>query len=282
MAFKKAQREAAKMRLALAGPSGSGKTYSALLVAQGLADGKSIGMIDTEKGSGELYSDLCNYDIAHIRPPYTPSKYIDIIKSADYDVLIIDSASHEWDGTGGVLERHTEAEIAIKNSYYAWKEVTPEHNKFVEAILGYSGHVIITLRSKTAYEVNEKKKPIKIGLAPIQRAGIEYEFTMVLDLEPEKHLATISKNRTSLFDDLGPFVPTIETGKEILGWLISGVDPLLRRKEEALKIMKQYGQDGIIIEAMGIPLEDWDTDNLEEAAGMIKAFIKNNMIEKGE
>ena len=123
MEFKKAQRQKAKLRLALMGTSGAGKTYSALLIAQGI--GGKIAMVDTEQGSGELYSNLCDYDVCSIKPPFEPQKYIDAIKSAEkakYDVVIIDSLSHAWAGEGGLLDMHDKATTASKskNSYVAW------------------------------------------------------------------------------------------------------------------------------------------------------------------
>jgi hypothetical protein len=228
--FRKAERKKAKLRLALCGPAGSGKTYSALLIAQGL--GGRIAMIDTEHGSGELYAHLNDYDVAPLTPPFTPSRYIQTIQEAEkegYDVLIIDSLSHAWSGEGGVLDMKDAATKASKsgNSYFAWREVTPEHNRLVETMLHADLHLIATLRTKTAYEVvNEdgKAKPIKVGLAPVQREGLEYEFTIVFDLSVDGHIATATKDRTSLFD--GRYlIPNHETGQKLLTWLESGEEP---------------------------------------------------------
>jgi hypothetical protein len=228
MTFQKAERKKAKLRLALMGPSGSGKTYSALLIAQGI--GGKIAMIDTERGSGELYADLCDYDVAPITPPFTPQKYNQLIidaEKAGYDVLIIDSLSHAWAGEGGMLDMHDKATKASRsgNSYTAWAEVTPHHTKLVNTILQSGMHVIFTLRTKTAYELQEdgkgKKKPVKIGLAPVFRDGIEYESTLALDIAIDGHIATASKDRTSMFDGQY-FVPSVETGKQLIEWLESG------------------------------------------------------------
>jgi hypothetical protein len=232
MSFQKAQRKQAKLRLALSGPSGSGKTYSALLVAQGLAPHGRIALIDTERGSGELYSHLADYDIATLTPPYTPDRYIALIREAEqagYAVLIVDSLSHAWSGQGGVLDLHEKAATAAKgNNWAAWREVTPAHNALVDAMLGANLHLIATLRTKTAYDVtddNGKKKPVKVGLAPVQRDGMEYEFTLLFDLTVDGHLATATKDRTSLFDGQH-FTPSPETGVKLREWLDSGVDPV--------------------------------------------------------
>jgi len=228
--FQKAERKKARLRLALCGPAGSGKTYSALQIAKGL--GGRIALIDTEHESGSLYADLCEFDTASLTPPYTPEKYraaIAAAEAAGYSVLIIDSFSHAWAGEGGLLDMHDKAAAASRsgNSFTAWREITPQHNALVESLLGARLHVIATLRTKTAYDLiddgNGKKKPVKIGLAPVQREGVDYEFTSVFDLSIDGHVATATKDRTRLFDGKH-FVPSIETGQALMSWLESGVD----------------------------------------------------------
>ncbi|MGY6217339.1 ATP-binding protein [Methylolobus aquaticus] len=230
--FTRAERKKAKLRLALCGPSGSGKTFSALLIAQGLAPGGRIALIDTENGSGELYADIAEYDAATLRAPFTPDRYVALIRGAEqagYDVLIIDSLSHAWVGEGGILDMHDKATLASKtqNSFTAWREVTPQHNALVDTILGANLHIITTMRTKTAYDLvddgNGKKKPIKVGLAPVQRDGMEYEFTVVMDLSVDGHIATATKDRTRLLDGKH-FVPAIATGEELREWLDTGRD----------------------------------------------------------
>ncbi|MCB1764529.1 MAG: ATP-binding protein [Candidatus Competibacteraceae bacterium] len=258
MAFHKAIRKQAKLRLALSGPSGSGKTYSALLIAQGLAPDGRIALIDTERGSGELYAHLADYDIATLTPPYTPDRYIRLIQDAEqagYQVLIIDSLSHAWTGQGGVLDMHEKAATAARgNTWAAWREVTPQHNALVDAMLGSNLHLIATLRTKTAYDVTEengKKKPVKVGLAPVQREGMEYEFSVLLDLTVDSHIATAAKDRTSLFDGQH-FTPTPETGVKLRDWLDSGVDPVAASQTllDALKVR--------VCEMDNVPhLENW-------------------------
>lgn len=237
--FRRAQRQQAKLRLALVGPAGSGKTYSALRIATGLVQALNdttsghIAMIDTERGSGELYSDHFDYDIARLDPPFDPKRYIERIRAAQdagYAVLIIDSLSHAWAGPGGLIDIKDNIAKTCKgtNEFTAWRYVTPQHNKLLDTILSCSCHVIATMRTKTAYEVtlneNGKTKPVKLGLAPIQRDGIEYEFTVVLDLSIDGHVATSSKDRTGLFDGKF-FTPDEETGQALAAWLQSGQDP---------------------------------------------------------
>ena len=234
--FQKAVRSKAKVRLSIDGPSGSGKTHSALLLAGGLAESGKIFLIDTERDSATLETGkpgIPEFFHAPLSPPFTPAKYREYVTAAageGAEVIIIDSLSHAWAGSGGVLDMHDTATKAQRggNSWAAWREVTPEHNALVDAILQCPCHVICTMRTKTVWEVvegaNGKKAPQKIGLKPEQREGMEYEFTVVLDLSLESHIATASKDRTSLFDGRH-FVPTIDTGRELRGWLDSGQDP---------------------------------------------------------
>lgn len=232
--FKKAERKKAYLKMALCGVSGSGKTYSAILLAKGL--GGRVAMIDTENGSGEMYADIADYDVAVLAPPFSPAAYINAIKEAQregYNVLIIDSLSHAWSGQGGVLEMVDKqaATSRSNNSYTAWRNVTPEHNKLVDAILQCRMHVIVCMRSKTAYELQEnergKKVPVKVGLAPIQRDGMEYEFTIVFDIDRERHYAIASKDRTGLFEGkIEPITP--ETGELIRQWIDGGIEAPLQ------------------------------------------------------
>lgn len=228
--FRPAKRSKAKLRLAITGPAGSGKTASALLIARGLTDSwEKIGMVDTEAGSGELYvgskmgdAKIGAYNVLPLEAPYTPQRYIEAIKLAEeagLDVLIIDSLSHAWEGEGGVLEMHDLATMASKsqNSYFAWRDVTPQHKALIEKILTSKIHVIATMRTKTEYVLGEKNMPHKVGLAPIQRAGTDYEFGVVFELS-QQHVAIATKDRTNLFDGL-KFKPTIETGEMLLKWL---------------------------------------------------------------
>ena len=227
--FRKAERRKAKLRLAITGPAGSGKTYGALTLAQGL--GGRIAMIDTENGSGDLYADMCSYDVETLSAPYSIQKYLAAIHEAEeegYDVLIIDSLSHAWSGEGGLLDVHSKlsAESKSGNSYVAWRKITPMHNKLIEAMLASSCHIIGTMRSKTDYAQiqNDRGRTEirKVGLAPVQRDGMDYEFTVVFDLGMD-HTVTVSKDRTGLFDGQA-FTITKDTGRTLNNWLNSGAD----------------------------------------------------------
>lgn len=218
MAFQRAERKRAWMKMALTGPSGSGKTYSALRLAFGL--GKRVAVIDTENGSASLYADLGQYDVLEISPPFTVPKYREAIAEAlagGYDVLIIDSLTHAWAGEGGLLAQKEALDSRGGNQYTNWASITKLHEAFKASILQAPIHVVATMRSKTEYVVEQdqrgKSTPRKVGLAPIQRDGMEYEFTTVLDIALD-HTAIPSKDRTGLFDGLNA-VLTQEHGKTV-------------------------------------------------------------------
>jgi len=223
--FKKAERKQAKLRLGIDGPSGSGKTYGALLIAKGM--GGKVAVIDTEEGSASLYSDLCEFDVAELRPPFEPERYVKLIKGAEqagYDTIIIDSGSHEWMGSGGILEIH---DAMPGNSYTNWSKVNPRHEAFVQAILRSPCHIICTLRSKQKHELvetNGKKEVKKLGMGAQQREGVEYELTTVLSMNAGK--ANGTKDRTGLFQQDHWFTITEDTGRTIAGWLNSGKEVL--------------------------------------------------------
>lgn len=232
--IRKAERRKAKLRLALIGPTGSGKTFSALRMAFGI--GGKVGLIDTEHGSGDLYADMGDYDVITLEPPYTVPKYREAIaafEDANYDVIIVDSLTHAWAGEGGLLDKQGMLEKdtqRFKNSFQTWREITPEHNKLVEELIGSPAHMIATLRVKTEYVMEQnsrgKMEPRKIGLAPVFRDGIEYEFTLCMDIDQD-HYARASKDRTMMFEGWRDQI-TEDTGRRLKQWLDTGVEPPTR------------------------------------------------------
>jgi len=229
--FTRATKEQAKLRLALIGPSGSGKTYTALRVAQAI--GGRIALIDTEHGSASKYADEFAFDTLHLTQ-FSPQTYVQAIIAAaqaqpPYDVLIIDSLSHAWMGKGGALQMVDQAAKRYSNNRFAaWRDVTPQHNKLVEALIRCPFHLIATMRTKTAYEVQRddkgKVKPVKIGLAPIQRDGFEYEFDVVGDLDLEHNLI-VSKTRCRALDNAIIEKPGPDLAATLLEWLTDGATP---------------------------------------------------------
>lgn len=226
MELRKAQKSKSKLKVGLAGTSGSGKTYSALLLASGMTDWNKICIIDTENGSADLYEGLGEYNVITLKAPFAPERYIEAIKTAEeagMEVVIIDSITHEWDGEGGCLEIVDK----LGGRYQDWSKVTPRHQKFIQAILQSSCHVLTTVRKKQDYamtqDTNGRLKVEKKGLKEITREGFEYELTLSFDLS-QNHLANTSKDRTGIFMDKPEFQITADTGKILKNWAEKGVE----------------------------------------------------------
>ncbi len=224
MQLQKASRKKASIKMSLQGPSGSGKTYSSLLLAYGLCnDWSKIAVIDSENHSSELYSHLGDYNVLQLSAPYTPEKYVQAIEAcgqAGMQVIIIDSITHEWEY---ILEAHASLP---GNSFTNWQKIGLRHKVFIQAILGSKAHIIATTRTKQDYVLNErngKMVPEKVGLKTVQREGLDYEFTLVFDLNM-KNSANASKDRTGLFFGKPEQKLSIETGRDIYNWCNAGVD----------------------------------------------------------
>lgn len=217
-----------KARIGLVGPSGSGKTYTALRMAKGL--GGKIGLLDTEHKSSQLYADqFPGFLPVYMDAPYTPQRYIGVIHAAKLnavEVLVLDSLSHAWSGAGGVLEQVDVLKAGNNaNTQAAWSKMTPVQQQLIEAILSYPGHVIATMRTKDAYgpDPENPRKRVKVGLAPVQRNEVDYEFDVILYLD-QQHTATVEKSRVSAVLPVNAQVP--EPGEDVaraIGeWLASG------------------------------------------------------------
>lgn len=280
--FKKAERKQAKLRLALAGPSGSGKTMGALRVAKGM--GGKIAVIDTERGSASLYATVCDFDTLDLDPPYNPERYIEAIKAAEdagYDIIIVDSATHEWDGKGGCLEINERlADAKFKgNTWAAWNETTPRHRAFLDAIIQSKCHIIATMRSKTETVQGEGKKVIKLGMKAIQRDGAEFEFTTVLDITHDNHYATTSKDRTGLFTE--PHVITEETGKRLMNWLNSGAAVVDEPKPAPKPAGNPANVNGLSDERLtAIKSQFTAAKTIDELAAVWKALTEGEKLDK--
>ncbi len=245
--LKKAQRSKAKLKLGMSAPSGGGKTLGSLLIAYGLMKEKypnesdefrwsKIAIVDTENGSGELYvgSDfgkvhVGEYNAVTLTAPFEVEKYIqamELCEEGGIEVCILDSTTHAWSGEGGLLEQQNNISKRTNNSYTAWRDVTPQHNRFVEKMLQSPMHIIATMRAKQEYalEKDEKgsNKVQKLGMEPEQRKGMEYEFTVFLEVSAS-HEAFGAKDRTSLFDQK-LFKIDESVGQTLMRWLEGGTD----------------------------------------------------------
>ena len=219
MQLRKSERKQAKIKLALQGSAGSGKTYSSILLAKGLTNGdfSKVAIIDTENRSADLYAHLGSYNVLSIDAPYSPEKYIeaiDICLEAGMNVIVIDSLSHCWDY---LLDVHSNMP---GNSFTNWGKITPRQNAFVNKILQSNVHIISTMRVKQDYVLNQKNGkfvPEKVGLKAIQRNDLDYEFTIVLDVDIA-HGVKATKDRTGLFMDKPEFIINESTGRKIREW----------------------------------------------------------------
>lgn len=237
--FQKATRAQLKARVAFAGPTGSGKTWTALEWATVLAgDTGRIAVVDTERGSAALYADRFDFDVLAFDPPYDPGRLADILKAAEthgYAVVVVDSLSHFWEGEGGTRDIvDAAAERAKGNTFAGWKVGTPALRHLIDTMLGLDAHFLATMRSKMEYVLETdsrgKQVPKKVGLAPVMRAGVEYEFTLVGDIDLE-HRIIITKSRCDrLADELVQPGRADEAAKVFAGWLGEG-EPLATKAE---------------------------------------------------
>lgn len=273
MAFqvKKAKREKIYVKLALMAPSGGGKTYGSLRLASGMAEeikketGKDakILLANTEQKRGYYYANEFDYDIVDIEPPHNPEKYVELIDfavSEGYDILIIDSSSHEWEGKGGCLELQQQA----GGTYQAWGKITPRHNRFIDAIADSPIHIIATMRGKDQYEVNKdergKTSVQKLGVGAKQRDGFEYEFTCTFLIDQKTNCAEVQKDNTHIFEGEGATLLTENHGRKIIQWANSGegytpvakkdtaaptADKLGSLKDEIIALMGEIIESGV-------------------------------------
>lgn len=229
IAFKKAVKHESRLRMSIAGPSGSGKTYTALTLAHALKGDKGVALIDTERGSASKYADIFpEFDVIEL-DTFSPALFVEIIKEAEsagcYSVLVIDSLSHAWNGTGGLLE--IVDSIARRkyqgNTFAAWKDATPLQNQLIDAITRSRLHIIVTMRAKQEYAMEKdertgKTSPKKVGMAPIQRDGMEYEMDIAADMDIENTMV-IQKSRCPQLSGQVIAKPTAQVADVLSAWL---------------------------------------------------------------
>lgn len=209
VAFVRARKERTKLRLAIGGPSKSGKTWTSLVTAEAIVGGvgkEGIALVDSERDSAAKYADRFLFDHL-VLESHHPERYIEAVNTAvagGYEVLVLDGISPEW--SGGVesllelVDRFT-AEGASNNAFTSgWSKATPLHSRWIDVILRAPLHVICTMRVKTAYvlETDERGRsvPKKVGMQPIQREGLEYEFDIFGSLDsPTSNTLTVEGSR---------------------------------------------------------------------------------------
>lgn len=254
--FQQAKRTQSKLRMSIDGPAGSGKTYTALRFAHALANhfaGK-IAFIDTERGSASKYVGNSpdgipfTFDVVELKN-FSPDRYVEAINfagKAGYSVLVVDSLSHAWEGTGGALEMKMKA----GESWSAWRNVSPIHNRMVDTMLQSPCHIITTMRSRMDYvqEQDERGKTVirKVGMAPIQRPGMEYEFDILCDMD-WSHILTVSKSRCSAIADMQTDKPGAQFIVPVIEWLTSGdYVPVIKPSFTLEDLVAQYGPEAVM------------------------------------
>lgn len=250
--FSKAVRSRRKVRAAFDGPSGSGKSYSALRLAFTLVKfgmGKRVAVIDTENDSASLYAGESpdgvpwEFDALNLKS-FGPDKYTHAMNAAvkeGFDIIVVDSLSHAWIGEGGALDL---VDQKSGNKFTAWKDITPMQRKMVDTMIHSPAHVIITMRSKTEYvmeeEINSSGKkvmvPRKVGMAPIQRDGLEYEMDVYGSCD-DSHQFRVTKTRCSLIDKATTVKPGPEFWEPLLSWLQSA-EPTAPKGEKVVELEK--------------------------------------------
>lgn len=228
MQLHQAKRGNTKLKIGLSGASGVGKTYSALLLAYGITtDWSKVAIIDTENGSSNLYAHLGNFNVLSLIAPYSPEKYIEAIttcEKASMEVIIVDSVSNEWKGSGGCLDIHRK----LGGRFQDWGTVTPKHQAFIDKIIQSNVHIITTVRRKIEYvtgmDERGKMTVTKLGTKEEMRNGFEYDLTLNFELINEKHLARVTKDRTGLFKETKDFIINTSTGKKLAEWSNEYID----------------------------------------------------------
>lgn len=233
MEFKEASRKDIKIKLELDSLAGGGKTVGSLALAKGLMAGdmKNVAFAQTEVGRAQCYlEEFPGFKVLEVHPPYSPSKFIEIIEAAEkagFRVLIIDSLSDEWAGAGGALDMHSAASDVTKNSFTAWRKITPQHDALYNKILSSPMHIICTFKKKSEYVMEEVERngkrqtqPKKVGTTTVAREGTEYRFMIQFEIDLETHKATARKDNTGLFDGKPPFMITEDTGRALREWCI--------------------------------------------------------------
>jgi hypothetical protein len=284
--FQKATKKQAKLRAALFGPSGAGKTFTALRMAKGL--GGKIALIDTERRSASKYSDWFDFDVCELEDCSIDGYCAAIKGASDYGVLIIDSLSHGWQQLLERVEKLAQAKYR-GNTWSAWSEGTPEQRQLVDTILQFPGHIIATMRSKTEWTTAQtsggKSAPVRVGLAPEQGKGIEYEFDLLIELTTE-HIANILKDRTGKFQDKLIEQPGEDFGKALADWLIEGeaipepkTTPALPGSEELAKRILGRTNHAASIMPAGGDIGKWNSSYLLAAAEVIGMSLKSSFDE---
>lgn len=266
--LRKAKREGARVVLALAGISGGGKTYTALQIAYGLTggDANKIGLLDTENRRGSLYADaIKNKDgqvqefwIGDLDAPFSPQRYIDAIhefQAAGIEVLVVDSITHEYEGTGGIEEIATiDPANGMQRKIPAWNKAKAEHKRFMNALLQSDMHVIVCVRAREKVElvkVNGKTEYRPLGVLPVQEKNFMFEMTasmMLWDSGRQRQVMKCPKELEPIFGECGQDFHNgylgAEQGYKLRKWIL-GAGNVDQEIEKARNILRSHAEQGM-------------------------------------
>lgn len=259
-----ASRRALHVRAAIDGPPGAGKTFGALLFARGLvgSDGR-ICVIDTERGRSEQYAGLVGigeFGVIELAPPHTPRRYVEAIGAAVQagdEVVIIDSLTHSWTGTGGVLDQVNQIQGNQKSKYTAWAAPSAEHQRLMDAVAQCPVHIIATMRTKMEYAL-VNGRPERLGLAPVQREGTEYEFDIVLDVDQQTHNVRLGKCNTSYSQALSDYLASYPR-------LTVAHGEMVRAHIQGVIVPNAHAEGADAITAKKVQVADWIGNHLDNA-----------------
>lgn len=260
--IRKAQRAGARLVIGISGISGSGKTYTALQLAWGLAggDANKVGLLDTENRRGSLYADILKgtdgtvhqFLIGDLDAPFSPQRYIDAIlefQAAGVEVLVIDSVSHEWNGLGGVLSMVSKYEKSVT----AWKNVKPEHQRFMNTMLQSDMHIIVCIRATNKVDWKDPKNPKTLGIMPVQQEEFMFEMTasmMMWDGGKSREVMKCPADLVPIFGEAGAVAEgylTARNGYALRQWVDGGVslNPKLENARNTLRTTAEQGVEAL-------------------------------------
>jgi len=293
--FEDATLESAKLRLAMFGPSGSGKTYTALRIATGIVQhsGGFIAFIDTERRTARKYAKKFKFKVLELDDTSIDG-YVGAIgaaAAAGASCVVIDSMSHGWRKLIEKVEAIAKAKYR-GNTFTAWSEGNPLQNKFIDAILDCPSHIIATMRSNTAYELEKddrtgKTRPVRLGLKPDQGKMIEYEFDMLMELDMD-HVGRVLKDRSGEFQDQAIDKPDENFGSKLSEWLSEGEAPTKREKKATVESTRELrdlkaaaiaadappeGIDVALANIKGIDPVDLTQAQVDEAIDLMKTLV---------
>lgn len=250
-----AVRENVPLLIGLAGGTGSGKTNSALLLAKGMSGGKKFAVIDTESGRAKAYADEFSFDSGELIAPFRPDTYTKAIIEIDalkkYDVIVIDSASHEYAGEGGILDWQEEELYRMAGDDYgkreackmaSWVKPKMAHKQFMNKLLQVRAHIIMCFRAEPKTEMVKKNGKTVVqpkegftgldGWFPICEKNQPYEMTAYFLLMNDRPGVPLP---IKLLGKHKPFFPegkpiTEECGRLLAEWAKGG--SILRPPED--------------------------------------------------